>query len=68
MNKNAIILGAILTVSLVASVWASRAGWGAARPRRNPPSLREESVRQGGSGHGRHVNRYFIGGGFIRGK
>ena len=51
------------------AVRASRAGWGAGKPEKNPVSIREESARQGNLGPGRHRTRYFLlGGGLHRGK
>lgn len=54
-----LILGLILTVE------ASVAGWGLPHPERDPPSIREGSVRVT---RGRRRARYFVGGGIHGGK
>lgn len=55
---------AVLGLLTVFTMTASASGWGLEHPERNPPSIREGSVRTGV----RTRTRYFIGGGFRGGK
>lgn len=66
MTRNGTILLVLTLLCLGGAVWASSTGFGLPQPEKNPPSIREESVRISGTGH--HRTRYFIGGGIRRGK
>ena len=59
------MLGALLALS-AGSWWAGAVGAFAPTPEKNPPSIREGSMR--GALTGRAGTRYFVGGGLHRGK
>ncbi len=65
MHVGAVILAAIMGVATVGSWWGSVRGVGLPEPTREPLSVREDSARRGGGGHG---GRYLYGGGLHRGK
>lgn len=66
MNKGAAILAIIMGAALFGTSYASTKGIGVPQPDKEPPSIREGSVRTTGSGHYR--TRYFVGGGLLYGK
>ncbi|MCA9319543.1 MAG: hypothetical protein KDB53_02350 [Planctomycetes bacterium] len=67
LTRRAAIIGAILAGASVFAWWGSFVGAGVPKPERDPPSLREGSVRLAQTS-GRTGTRYFIGGGIHGGK
>lgn len=59
-------LGGALFMTTLVAMHASSVGWGVTQPEKNPPSIREGSMR-GRSGP-YHRSRYFMGGGLRGGK
>ncbi|PIE23017.1 MAG: hypothetical protein CSA62_09815 [Planctomycetota bacterium] len=66
IHKGTIILGAALSTLFVGTLWASNRGVGLPKPKKNPPSIREGSVKNPTTG--RRRTRFFVGGGIHRGK
>lgn len=60
-----LVLMAALALLTMTTMAASSSGWGLEHPEKNPPSIREGSVRTGGV---RTRRTYFIGGGYRGGK
>ena len=61
------VLGGCLVAASLGSMVASSAGWGVTQATKNPPSIREGSVK-GKHGHRRRTSYFFIGGGLRGGK
>ncbi len=62
-----VFLGVVGAGSVLTMV-ASNRGWGLPQPAKQPVSVREGSVRGGGTAGAHYRSRYFIGGGFHGGK
>lgn len=67
MGGRVFALGMCLTVLTGSAFYAGRVGAGVPRPKKNPISIREGSVK-GPLASGRSSVRYFQGGGFRGGK
>lgn len=66
MDDKTLILVTAMMGYLCFATWASSSGFGLASPERNPPSIREGSVRTSSGGRARV--HYFTGGGPHGGK
>ena len=66
IHKGTLILGGALSALFAGTLWASSRGLGLPRPQKEPPSIREGSVKDPATG--RRRTRFFVGGGIHRGK
>lgn len=64
-NIGTIILGSVLGVLTLVSVWASSAGWGVPQPAKSPLSIREDSARGTRYSSGHYRTHFFVGGGGV---